>query len=407
LQGAFSTSTIAVDPQAHFARLTKAIEVIEQFSDRVFVGVEQTLAARQIRFERERLIVLGLTGLMLTLGGYLFIAAYWSIHQAISQLRREAELFAAGDLSHRVELNVQDELADVATSFNAMGSGLRALISQIRENATVVASSAQQLSDNSQQVVDASRDQANSSGSMAAAIEEMSVSIAAVSEHAASSVQQAQAAQNEVDQGQQLMQSVLHEITELSGNLEHLGHNVDSMKVHSVEIGRIVQVIKEIAEQTNLLALNAAIEAARAGEQGRGFAVVADEVRKLAERTALSTGEINRLVDTIRRDTDAAADGMDLAREEMQRGSARVGEATSALAHIRDSSLAELDAAAEINIAMAEQKNASHAVAQNVEQIARMAEQNSHRAEQNAHLSAQLQQSATELDRLVLKFKLS
>ncbi|WP_373974453.1 methyl-accepting chemotaxis protein [Chitinibacter sp. SCUT-21] len=403
----FSSEAVAADPKVHFARLTERIESLNQFSDLVFAGVVQTLDAREARYERERFIVLGLTIVTLLLASYFFVGAYLSIQGAVSQLRAESEQFAQGNLSREVNLSVHDELADVAHSFNTMGTSLRSLIQQIRQNADKVANSAQQLTRNAQEVVASSREQANASGAMAAAIEQMSVSIASVSEHAASSVQQAKTAQTEVDQGQQLMQSVLHEITELSGNLEQLAGTVDSMKGHSVEIGRIVQVIKEIAEQTNLLALNAAIEAARAGEQGRGFAVVADEVRKLAERTALSTGEITRLVDTIRRDTDAAAQGMDLAREEMQRGSSRVSEATGSLAHIRDSSLAELNAADEINTAMYEQKNASHAVAQNVEQIARMAEQNNHHAEQNAQLSNDLQQSAAELDRLVAQFKLT
>ncbi len=135
--------------------------------------------------------------------------------------------------------------------------------------------------------------------------------------------------------------------------------------------------------------------------------MVADEVRKLAERTAASTGEITALVATIRRDTDAAAKGMDVAaRQEMERGSQRVEKATQAFAHIKDSSKAELDAATEINTAMAEQKIASQTVAQSVEQIARMAEDNSARADQNAALSTNLQRSAVELDRLVSQFKL-
>lgn len=403
----FSGVEVAVDPAAHFKRLSETLEHLSALSTQIFTTMDQLLEQREARLMLERIWVLGLALVMLALGSYLFIGAFLSINSAVLALRAEAERLAKGDLSRKVELDVKDELADVGESFNQMATSLKNVIGQIRQNAAAVANSAQRLSRNSEDVVLASREQANASGQMAAAMEQMSVSIATVSEHAAASEQQARQAQNEVDHGQQIMESVLNEITELSGNLETLGANVDSMKTHSVEIGKIVQVIKDIAEQTNLLALNAAIEAARAGEQGRGFAVVADEVRKLAERTATSTGEINQLVATIRKDTDEAANGMDVARAEMERGSQRVGEATHALSHIRDSSRAELDAAAEINSAMSEQKQASHSVAQSVERIARMAEDNSHRADENASLSNELQRNSIELDRLVAQFKLS
>jgi methyl-accepting chemotaxis protein len=395
-----------VEPKAHFARLTASIGQMNTITTHIFESINASLSKREQSIQSDRQIMLGLAAFMLILGAYLFMGTYLSIHGAVKQLRHEAEAFARGDLSRLVHLDVKDELSEVGDSFNTMAQSLRQIIQHIHHNTQAVASAAQQLNGNASAMLEASLSQANASGEMAAAIEEMSVSISTVSEHAASSEQQAHTAQDEVNQGQQLMQDVLNEIIELSANLETLGGNVDSMKVHSGEIGSIVQVIKEIAEQTNLLALNAAIEAARAGEQGRGFAVVADEVRKLAERTASSTGEITALVASIRRDTDAAAKGMDVARQEMERGSQRVEKATQAFAHIKDSSKAELDAAAEINTAMAEQKIASQTVAQSVEQIARMAEDNSARADQNAALSTDLQRSAVELDRLVSQFKL-
>jgi methyl-accepting chemotaxis protein len=193
------------------------------------------------------------------------------------------------------------------------------------------------------------------------------------------------------------MQNTAASITDLSTLIANLDRRSD-------EISAILNVIKEIADQTNLLALNAAIEAARAGEQGRGFAVVADEVRKLAERTAQSTTEITGMVSTIQDETQRAVETMAICRNQAERGVALAARAGESLEEINGGADHTRRMVSEIVLATREQSNTGADIAQNIEQIARMAGENNAQVLDASRAAYTLEQLATDLQKAVNKF---
>jgi methyl-accepting chemotaxis protein len=398
--------TIAVDPAQHFARLSQTIAQLHSFSDRIFQEFTHRVTARSDRAERQRILILGSSLLLIALGSYLFVGAALSIRGSVFRLKEEAQQLANGVLSTRVELDVKDELSHVGESFNEMAQALSGLVRNIQGTVNNIGETSDQLSGNAEEVALASRRQAESAAAMAAAVEQVTVSIAHVNEQARQGAERAQATADEAVEGEKQMNAVLADIRKLSGQISELGEQIEHMQQSSGQIGHIVQVISEIADQTNLLALNAAIEAARAGETGRGFAVVADEVRKLAERTSSATVEIRGLVDTIQRDTEKTAKGMNEAKQEMQHSGSSVAQATEELAAIRAQSAASSASTDEISHAMNEQKIASQQVAVNVETIAQMAEENNRHAESNSKLAQTLRQSAEHLMEQIGAFRL-
>jgi len=257
----------------------------------------------------------------------------------------------------------------------------------------------------SNEVKENSTVQSTAAESVAAAVEQSSVSISETSSNAQAAAKLVVNARNDSKQAGEVMKNTVEKMTDVAQLIRQSGDSVLRLDVNSKKIGSIVQVIRDIAEQTNLLALNAAIEAARAGEQGRGFAVVADEVRKLADRTGASTGEIAALIKSIQDEIGGTVTSMQQANIHAAESLELVNNSSNAL-HTMDEEEQEVaNDVQSISDALAEQDAAIRQVAVNIEQIAQMTESNHAAASKNNLTASELDDLAAQLRNLVSSYK--
>lgn len=321
---------------------------------------------------------------------------------------RIAERIAAGDLSsaNATASKGRDEVGMLLRSLEKMRSDLSDTIGEIVEGARHVTSSATQLSTAAHQVSISTESQSRSAATAAAAVEEMTVSIDQVGGSAEDANSRATEAGEMAVRSGERVQSASEQITEVAGRVEHTAKQMHTLSAQVQEIGKITVVIREVAEQTNLLALNAAIEAARAGEQGRGFAVVADEVRKLAERTAKSVQEIGAVVETIQEGAGAAVESMTSSHAIVNEVVVTAQEAGVSMLDICKSTETVQHAVHSISDALREQRAASTELARSVESIAQMSEENSQAVASVAHTATQLVEVSDTLKTSIARFHL-
>jgi methyl-accepting chemotaxis protein len=363
--------------------------------------LEQRIAdARQVLWGN----IIALLAVLAVLG-YLSVGAYQSVMSSIRCLREGSQKLASGDLTAHIDLKARDELRFVAGSFNEMATAMRQLIGSIKDNSDHVADSARNLVASSGQIHVASQCQSDAASSMAAAVEEMTVGIESIARNAGEADMLAKHSGDLSRQGGEIVASVVAEISAIADSVATSARTIEELGERSGQISAIVGVIGDIAAQTNLLALNAAIEAARAGEQGRGFAVVADEVRKLAERTANSTKEISEMVQAIQHGTRGAVEGMEQGVERVNEGVLRAQRAGEAMGSIREAADQVLSTVAEISHALREQSVASAEIAKQVSMIARMAEENGTAVGSNHQTASRLGELATTLLGNVSRFR--
>ncbi|MEZ5609704.1 MAG: methyl-accepting chemotaxis protein [Rhodocyclaceae bacterium] len=282
---------------------------------------------------------------------------------------------------------------------------LRSMMSEIGRNAEEVAGSSRQISGVARDVADKAHQQSDATSSIAAGVEEMTVSINHISDSARETEENSSNAAKLAERGEARAVGAADGMRRIATTVDSASGKIQELVGRANEIGSIANVIKEIAAQTNLLALNAAIEAARAGEQGRGFAVVADEVRGLAERTATATVQIEGMIQGIQEDTNGAVNVMGTVASEVKAGVDQVQGAADSLREIREGTGIALARISDVASATTEQSAASTLIAQQVENIAGMVEGTSDAMRKTVESVTRLEKLSSDLHALVGRFR--
>ena len=314
---------------------------------------------------------------------------YFTVQQISKQIARVQETTTKVketlDLTHRIVVSGSDEMAQVAGSVNA-------LLDEFQAHTLM-------------QLAAAVEQQNEATSSMASSVEELAVSVTHVSDSSSTAKGIAQDSLNKAEQGGLVIENTVSEMVAMAETVTSTSTAMELLGQRTDEIGSIAGVIKEIADQTNLLALNAAIEAARAGEQGRGFAVVADEVRKLAERTTKSTTEIAAVIAAIQTETRSAVNNMHQVVDQVGNNAEGARQAGVSITQIRESSNRVLDVSSDIATALKEQSAANELIAKQVEVIASMSEENTAAMSEAKQASSEMKRLSTEMDALGNRFR--
>lgn len=312
-----------------------------------------------------------------------------------------------GDLTKRLDASSKDELGETCHWFNVFVEKLQGIISQVAQTTNQVAAASSQLHSTSEQMATGAEEVAAQAGTVATAGEEMSATSGDIAQNCQFAAEGSQQASAAAVSGAKVVDETIGVMNTIAERVRNSAKAVESLGSRSDQIGEIVGTIEDIADQTNLLALNAAIEAARAGEQGRGFAVVADEVRALAERTTRATREIGEMIKAIQSETKGAVIAMEEGVVEVGKGSEKAASSGRALEQILEQINAVTAQVHQVATAAEEQTATTSEISNNMQQITEVVSQTSRGAQESAVAANQLSGLAEELRKIVGQFKLA
>lgn len=402
------TGGFGVSPESWFATITEKINSMKEIEDSLAKNI--TTVADTLATGAKRTLVFSIT-LSVVLGGIAVLMGFLVMNSITTPLSRMLGMLkdiaeGEGDLTRRLDTGRNDEFGELSRWFNRFVDNIHAIISQVAGNTGQVSAAASQLQSTAVQIATAAEEVACQTVTVATASEEMSATSNDIAQNCSLASEISSRANQTATGGAAVVQETLEGMQNIAERVQESARTVESLGARSDQIGAIVGTIEDIADQTNLLALNAAIEAARAGEQGRGFAVVADEVRALADRTTKATKEIGEMIKAIQRETAGAVGSMENGVREVEKGMESSRKSGEALRQIVDA-IGEVSMQVhQIATAAEEQTAVTGEISSNIHQITDVVHDTARGAHDTAAAASQLSSLATELQRMVGRFKL-
>lgn len=400
------TESITVSPQVIFDEGTEIITLAVKQIQMNSPILDQLLKDRKNYYQIQLLITLGASVITIMLSIYLGVGFYYCVYLTVLRLKTAAHCFEKGELNTRIELKTHDELADIAEAFNKMAASFSVVIRDVNQTVTDMHQISETLLESSTTLRARAHHQSEATTTNAAALEEMSGSIRDIAEHADETEQLSHHSEQSAEQGNQIVLHVVTEIENIAKTVHQALSSLHLLGQRSGAITEIVSVIAEIADRTNLLALNAAIEAARAGEAGRGFSIVADEIRQLAENTSKATKQISQVIHDINKHITESTVEITQGNQQITESVQYTNQSASLLEKITLEAKHVLEYIKQITHATHEQKEAAYYLAQSLDDMARIAEANAADSDHTVTLATQLQNASLHLHKTVQHFQI-